>query len=142
MHACRCQRCDFVEWTKPRGPANPRSASALRQSIITAIAVPDIARLYAPIMQLSGVIACLGLGFAFIRYRRTSAAPELYILALASLTAVATYAFLLSYIDVTSFHTAGTVYSSSATPFAIIYSVLGCYLGIKALRSSSLITRR
>ena len=128
-------------WIDEAATTNPRSASALRQSIITAIAV-RISRLYAPIMQLSGVIACLGLGFAFIRYRRTSAAPELYILALASLTAVATYAFLLSYIDVTSFHTAGTVYSSSATPFAIIYSVLGCYLGIKALRSSSLITRR
>ena len=123
-------------WIDEAATTNLHLASALRQSIISAIAV-RISRLYAPIMQFSGVIACLGLGFAVIRYRHTSVALELYVLALASLTAVATRAILLSYLDVASMpNAANSLYSSPATPFAIIYSVLGCYLGIKALRPS------
>jgi hypothetical protein len=79
-------------------------------------------------MPVLAAMALLGL-FAAIALQRFIVLPHgIVALTLACCTAVATRIVLLAYIDVTSFPAANSLYLSPASPFLLIFAVLGLYL--------------
>jgi hypothetical protein len=93
-------------------------------------------RLARPVARFCGIalralwpVAGISLLLAIAFRRRAGAPALLYALALGSAVAVACRVLLLSYLEVTSIPSNNILYLSSATPFLIIFVVLGLYLG-------------
>ena len=117
---------------------DPRlAASEHRRAAIVAIA-RSIARVYAAALTAGTTLACLGIAAALWRWR-SGRAPSLLLLTLAAASAMAvvTRVALLSYLEVTAIPSANTLYVSPAVPFAILFAVTGCWVGIEAIRAGS-----
>jgi hypothetical protein len=82
-----------------------------------------------PLAGLAGVGLLLGIALR----RRATPCGGLIAVTLACATAVATRAILLTYIGVTSFPAVDSPYLSSASPFVLMFVVLGLYVGAGAL---------
>jgi hypothetical protein len=110
----------------PTASAIP-SASVMRRDRLLDIA-RAVTKIYAGGMSALAAMAVLGI-FAAIALQRFIMLPHgIVALALACFTAVATRIALLAYLDVTSFPAANLSYLSSASPFLLIFVVLGFYL--------------
>jgi hypothetical protein len=97
-----------------------------------------IAWAYARCFPLAAAIALLGVIVALFRVRSRPAPLALWALMAASLTAVITRTLLLSYLQVTSIPSRNILYASPASPFVIIFIVLGCWF----LLHSMVLTRK
>ncbi len=75
-------------------------------------------------------LAVLGLAAALLLRRGVPAA--LYALSLASVTAIVCRVLILSYLDATSIPSANSLYASPASPFVIVFTVVGLYAGAVA----------
>src|SRR5271165_1737458 len=85
-----------------------------------------------PILAVFGAAGLL----SAVVFRKQSKIPaSLLALGLGSLAAVVTRIFLLAYIDAPSFPAANQLYTSPATPFVIIFAVVGIYAGYIILRA-------
>jgi hypothetical protein len=110
----------------PTASAIP-SASVMRRDRLLDIA-RAVTKIFAGGMSVLAAMALLGV-FAAIALQRFIMLPHgVVALALACCTAVATRIVLLAYLDVTSFPTANSLYLSPASPFLLIFVVLGLYL--------------
>ena len=118
---------------------SPDASLVARRGFILSIA-SHIAAAYRVLMFPGGVAASIGLVIGFFRWRPIHTSPVLAALALASAAAVISRVFLLSYIDVTAFPTANTLYAAPASPFAILYVALGCLIGFRAIQGRFAIT--
>lgn len=92
-----------------------------------------LAAAYAWSMPVLSVLALAGVAAAAWRprVRRAHAMPLL--LAVASLVAVLARAGLLAYLDVTSIPSANGSYTTPASPFVLVFALLGLWLGRLAL---------
>ena len=127
----------FSDMVGPVAPTNlePSTDRAVthRQAIIRAITL-RIADVYRVVMLVGAVTACLGLAIGVIWRRHLGPLPPaLVALALASVTAVVTRIALLSYLDVTAIPSANSLYASPASPFAILFVLLGSFIGYRAV---------
>ncbi len=103
-----------------------------------------LAKLYATLTLPLAVLALLGAFaagvLAWFRPLRDPSLRPLLALMLALAAAMATRIALLAYIDATSLPAVRNLYLSPATPFLLVFVVLGLYLGATALRAVT--TRR
>ena len=83
-------------------------------------------------------LAVLGSIVALARRRSRPIPLALTALLIASLLAVAMRVVLLAYIDVTSFPAAAILYTSPASPFVIIFTVIGCWCFLRCVVSERL----
>ncbi|MGB9233110.1 MAG: hypothetical protein WCC04_01760 [Terriglobales bacterium] len=88
-----------------------------------------IARGYAIAFPMLAIFGVAGLVVAALLRGQSPIPASLLALGLGSLAAVATRIALLAYIDASSFPTASTLYTSPASPFVIIFIVVGVYAG-------------
>jgi hypothetical protein len=84
---------------------------------------------YATAFPFLAIFGAVGLLSATFFRKRHSIPASILALALGSLVAVVTRIGLLAYIDATSFPATTVLYSSPASPFVIIFTVLGIYAG-------------
>lgn len=113
---------------------NPARGSIARDDLVLRIARP-VARAYAAAMPVVLCLAAAGLVAAAIRRRAVPIDPLPLALAVASLAAIASRVALLAYLDVTSIPSVNMLYAAPATPFVILFAVLGCVLGWRAFMS-------
>jgi len=91
---------------------------------------------YALVFPLLGVLGAAGLLLALLRHRSRPIPLPLLALMLASGGAVAARVALLAYLDVTSIPSANLLYVSPAAPFAMVFAILGLWLGLRALNQA------
>ncbi len=103
-----------------------RAASALRRSIVLKIA-HGIAWVYSHAFPPLAIAAAVGLVVAVMKIRSRIVPISLIAMALASVAAIAGRALLLAYLDVTSIPSHSILYASPASPFVVIFTVLGCW---------------
>ena len=92
-----------------------------------------LARIYAVAFPVLSVVGAAGLLLGVFFRRRYPIPASLLAFALGSLAAVIVRIALLSYIDATSFPAASVLYVSPASPFVVIFAVVGVYSGYSAL---------
>ena len=129
------QRALFADMVGPLNPAEPdplAQAGARRRALIQAVAWP-ISRAYAAVMPVGAGLAFVGLLFGVARWRRRPPSILLLTLAGASAAALGARIVLLSYLEVTAIPSANILYASPATPFAILFVVVGCWIGMEAV---------
>lgn len=97
---------------------------------------------YAIAFPVLGVLGAAGLMLALLRHRAWPVPLPVLALVLASGGAVAARVALLAYLDVTSIPSANLLYVSPAVPFAMIFSILGTWLGLRALRRARVASSR
>jgi hypothetical protein len=119
----------FVDQAEQRDPA---SLTTRRRAMQHAIA-RAIGRAYAAAAPVLSGVAVVGVLLALARLRARPLPAAMLALALASGAAVAARTLLLAYLDVTSIPSARVLYTSSATPFVIVFAVLGCWCGVRAV---------
>jgi hypothetical protein len=83
-------------------------------------------------------LALFGSVLALARRRSRAVPVALAALLGASIIAIATRIVLLAYLDVTSFPSANIHYTSPATPFVIIFTVIGCWCLLRCVVSERL----
>ncbi len=103
--------------------------SALRRAAQVKIAT-IIARFYRIVTPLLSILALAGGAGAILRSRRDGSLWPLIGLTLASAATILSRIALLSYLDVSSFPGTIFLYSSAASPFVIVFAVLGGYFAI------------
>jgi hypothetical protein len=117
-------------------PSVSRNASEKLRDRQLALA-HGIAIVYAAVMPVLSVLASLGLLFAMLMRRRHPLHEGLVALALACAVAVACRVAMLAYISVTWIPIAvNLAYASPATPFLVVFVVLGLYLGGVAVQAT------
>jgi hypothetical protein len=122
----------FVRIGKPAGFAGSRIASQKMRDLRLAIARP-IAGAYAMLAPPLTVLAAIGLLFAILQGRSRALTNGLVVLSLVCATAVSTRIALLAYLEVNVIPGAGNLlYLSVASPFLLMFVVLGLYLGTQA----------
>lgn len=112
---------------------DPARATTLRRTGVVRVA-RAIAWTYAHAAPALTALGAAGLALALLRRRETPPDAVLLTLALASLVAVAGRVALLAYIEATSLPAANMLYAAPASPFVILFAVLGCVLGWRAFR--------
>jgi hypothetical protein len=122
-------------------PGDPAVAGELRRTILLRV-MQTIAKLYAVIAPVLAAIAALGLLLAMVLLRHVPVPRGVFPLALACGVAVATRIGLLAYIQATSFPAMNALYLSPASPFLILFIVLGIYLTALVIRAALLTRRR
>ncbi|WP_338665116.1 hypothetical protein VQH23_08055 [Pararoseomonas sp. SCSIO 73927] len=105
-----------------------------RRSVQTSIA-GVIGAGYANGFPVLGGLGLIGLLLALVRHRRRPVPACLIALMLGCGAAFSARLALLAYLDATSIPSANLLYLSPALPFVIIFSVLGTWLGFRALRT-------
>ncbi len=88
-----------------------------------------IAKGYAMAFPVLAIFGVAGLVFAALLRRQPAIPASVLALGLGSVAAVATRIALLAYIDGSSFPAANLLYASPASPFVIIFTVVGIYAG-------------
>ena len=88
-----------------------------------------LAKTYALGAPILGTLAVAGLVFAAFLRRRCPIPVSLLALGWACVVAVASRIALLAYIDATSFPAVSLLYASPASPFVIVFTVIGLYAG-------------
>jgi hypothetical protein len=96
-----------------------------------------VASTYAKAFPLLAIFGAAGLLLATFFRRRCPIPIGLLALGLGSAAAVGSRMVLLSYLAATSFPSANPLYSSPATPFVIIFTVIGLYAWYATLKSAS-----
>jgi hypothetical protein len=91
-----------------------------------------IATIYAAVLPVLVGLGALGVGLAIVLRRFAPPTEGMLALVIACAIAVVTRMVLLAYIDVSAFSAANSLYLSSASPFLLIFSILGVYLGVRA----------
>ena len=91
---------------------------------------------YAKSCRTLAIVAFLSLVVSFLRVRRSSSSLPLLAIGLGSFVAVGTRIALLSYIDATSFRMRFVNYPLPASPFVIIFAVVGIYSWYVTVRSA------
>jgi hypothetical protein len=119
---------------------DPPVAGTLRRSILLRV-MQMIAKVYAVTAPVLAAIAALGLLLAAVLPRQVAAPRGVVALALACGVAVATRIGLLAYIQATSFPALNALYLSPASPFLIMFIVLGVYLMALVIRAAVLARR-
>ena len=104
-----------------------------RQAIQVRIAAV-IARIYWFATPVLSVLATLGIGLCLWLRRRHAVSWPLLALCFTSLVAVSSRVALLAYMDVSSIPGVSLLYVSPASPFVIVFAVIGSYLGFSAIR--------
>ncbi|RZF30748.1 hypothetical protein EVC45_04605 [Paraburkholderia sp. UYCP14C] len=92
-----------------------------------------IQHLYLTAGPVLSVIAAIGLLLGIPGFLKGKSAA-LFVLASASLVATGTRIALLSYLEVTSMPAVNLLYASPALPFALLFTVIGIYVGLQALK--------
>jgi hypothetical protein len=95
-----------------------------------------VAAVYAWLTPAASMLALVGVAAAALRSRVRRAQTLPLLLALASLAAVLARAALLAYLDVTSIPSANGSYTTPASPFVVVFAVLGVWLGWLALKDT------
>ena len=90
-----------------------------------------IAAFYAGALHVLVGLSAVGVVLALALWRSIPPPAGVLPLVLACGIAVATRVTLLAYIEVSSFPAANALYLSSASPFLLIFVVLGLYLGVR-----------
>jgi hypothetical protein len=121
-------------------PGDPPVAGELRRTILLRV-MQTIAKLYAAIAPALAAIAALGLLLAMVLPRHVQPPRGIVALALACGVAAATRIGLLAYIQATSFPALNALYLSPASPFLIMFIVLGIYLMALVIRAAVLARR-
>ncbi|WP_424139397.1 hypothetical protein [Roseomonas chloroacetimidivorans] len=103
-----------------------------RRAVQTQIAAA-IGAGYAVAFPVLGGLGGIGLLLALVRHRGRPVPLCLLALVLGCGAAFSARLALLAYLDATSIPSANLLYISPALPFAIIFSVLGTWLGLRAL---------
>lgn len=103
--------------------------SALRRNVQTKIAAV-IAGIYRAIVPILSIIAIFGVILSVMLRHRNPFSWPIAALALASGTAVLTRIALLAYMDVSSIPGVNVRYASVASPFVIVFAVLGTCLAL------------
>lgn len=94
-------------------------------------ALKTLASAYAFLVPFLFLAGLLMLGVALLRAKRVPLNAALFVVALASLTAVTVRAVLIAFIDVTSWDAVNVQYMLPAAPFVLILAVVGIYLGAR-----------
>lgn len=110
------------------------AAGAERRAVQLRIA-KVIAFCYAWAFPPLFVLALAGFVLALARWRSRPVPMALAALLLASLAAIAARVLLLAYLDVTSIPSASILYTSPASPFVIVFNVIGCWCLVRGLVS-------
>lgn len=105
-------------------------ASEMRQDIMLRV-MWAIAAFYAGALHVLVGLSAVGVVLALALWRSIPPPAGVLPLVLACGIAVATRVTLLAYIEVSSFPAANALYLSSASPFLLIFVVLGLYLGVR-----------
>jgi len=105
-------------------PSTP--AAAKRVAVQLRIA-RVIAFFYARAFPALFALALVGYIVTLMRWRSRPISLALTALLTASLAAIAARILLLAYLDATSFPAATIIYSSAASPFVIVFTVIGCW---------------
>ncbi len=150
---CPVETCDLVveapagQFGKvPMSQLTPGSSFKTQEALLTVEtnSVPDTARLtesaqvkiatiiargYAMAFPVLAIFGVVGLVFAALLRRQPSIPASVLALGLGSVAAVATRIMLLAYIDASSIPVAILRYTSPASPFVIIFTVVGIYAG-------------
>jgi hypothetical protein len=92
-----------------------------------------IAFCYARGVPTLFTLALFGCILSVLRMRSLPISPALAALLAASLLAIATRIVLLAYMDVTSMPAANILYVSPASPFVLIFTVVGCWCLVRCL---------
>ena len=90
---------------------------------------------YATAVPVLSVVAAIGFAVAWTKRRSLPIPRPLVALAVACAAAVAARVALLTYLDVTSLPSNSTLYVSPASPFVIVWIVLGCWALARTLRA-------
>jgi hypothetical protein len=123
-----------------RGFGNPL-ASEVRRDIQLRL-MRAIGKVYAVTTPILAILAVCGVVLAMALPRRASCPEFVPALTLACGGAVAARLVLLAYIDASSFPAANLLYASPASPFLLMFIVLGLYLGGRTLLGASQSTSR
>jgi ABC-type nickel/cobalt efflux system permease component RcnA len=75
--------------------------------------------------------------FVFSLYRYNEVDPVLAAIAVSALGAVAARSVLIAIIDVTSWNAINLQYMVPAAPFVLIFTVVGIFLGWRAIRGQA-----
>jgi hypothetical protein len=80
------------------------------------------------------VVATVGIGISLWLRRRPAVSLPLLALCFTSFVAMLSRAALLAFMDVSSVPGVNLLYVSPASPFAIVFAVIGSYLGYSTIR--------
>jgi hypothetical protein len=108
------------------------AATAKRLGVQLRIA-KAIAFCYARAVPALFALALFGSILTLARRRSHPVLLALAALLLASIVAIATRIVLLAYMDVTSFPSAHILYAASASPFVVIFAVIGCWCLVRCV---------
>ncbi|MEO9189381.1 MAG: hypothetical protein ABI224_05150, partial [Acetobacteraceae bacterium] len=110
-------------------------ASAMRRAVQLKIA-KAIGSAYAHVLPVLSALAVFGLLLTLARLRTRPVPLALLALAGASAVGVTTRLALLAYLDVTSIPADNLLYPSAASPFVIVFAVIGCWCLARAIGAS------
>jgi hypothetical protein len=113
---------------------NVGAAGAERRAVQLRIA-KLIALCYAKAVPALFLLALAGSALALIRCRARPVPLAAAALLMASLAAVVARIVLLAYLDVTSIPSASILYTSPASPFVIVFTVIGCWCLVRSMVS-------
>lgn len=127
----------FLDFASVR---NVAAATAERLAVQLRIA-KVIAFCYARAFPLLFVLGLAGSVVALARCRSRPVPLALAALLAASFAAIAVRVVLLAYLDVTSISSANILYTSPASPFVIVFSVIGCWCLVRSVVSERMARR-
>ena len=105
----------------------PRAAATAKRLGVQLRIAKAIAFCYARAVPALFALALLGFILAIARRQSCPVPLAPAALLVASIVAIAARIVLLAYLDVTSFPSAHILYASSASPFVIVFTVIGCW---------------
>jgi hypothetical protein len=110
------------------------SDPTLRRQAIQVRIATVIARIYWYATPILSVVATVGIGISLWLRRRHAVSLPLLALCFTSFVAMLSRAALLAFMDVSSVPGVNLLYVSPASPFAIVFAVIGSYLGYSTIR--------
>jgi hypothetical protein len=106
----------------------------LRRQAVQVRIAEAIAGLYWYATPVLSVVATIGIGITLWLRRRHPVSWPLLTLCVTSLIAVSSRVALLAYMDASSIPGVNLLYVSPASPFVIVFAVIGTYLGFSTIR--------
>ncbi len=113
-------------------PTKPQEPATLDQVLIAAMR--PLSSAYYFILQTLVVTGALGVGLTAMRLRAMGSNAALLTVAMAAAVAVMARCMLVAYIDATSFTAVQMLYLVEASPFLMLFALVGTYLGLRSLR--------